>query len=112
MRQTVTQRNRMEMCLDVLLTCKVQKRVTKIMYGSNINCSILKNEILPLLVKKGLLKEYPIKASRTVKAGRLLSNNPKIVAYSYEVTSKGFTFVEKYQELRRLWDYEMSILKC
>lgn len=57
-------RSKLEMYIDVVRACRAV-RLTKLMYATNINCSILKDNILPLLIKQGLVEKVGKEYTRT-----------------------------------------------
>ena len=80
-------RSKLEMRLDILRTLaqKGPLKLTHIMYKSNVNCSVLKEQ-LAFLIKNSLVKEKTLKKERLV----------------YEIAEKGFTVLKYFRELQTL----------
>jgi len=84
-------RSKLEMHLDILRTLaqKGPLKLTHIMYKSNVNCSVLKEQ-LAFLIKNSLVKEKTLKKERIV----------------YEIAEKGFTVLKYFRELQTLLPIE------
>jgi len=84
-------RSKLEMHLDILrtLALKGPLKLTHVMYKSNVNCSVLKEQ-LTFLMQQGLVNEQTLKKERIV----------------YKITEKGFTVLKYFRELQTLLPIE------
>ena len=84
-------RSKLEMHLDILrtLALKGPLKLTHVMYKSNVNCSVLKEQ-LTFLMQQGLVNEQILKKERIV----------------YKITEKGFTVLKYFRELQTLLPIE------
>ena len=84
-------RSKLEMHLDILRTLaqKGPLKLTHVMYKSNVNCSVLKEQ-LTFLMQQGLVNEQTLKKERIV----------------YKITEKGFTVLKYFRELQTLLPIE------
>ena len=98
-------RSEIEIICAILKSSVNPIRLTHLIYSANINVQMF-NKKVPNLIKRGLLEKLPIMAR---KHGRILSRNPKVVGYAYRTTEKGLLFVEKWNELNRLWRGDINI---
>ncbi|MCW3998515.1 MAG: winged helix-turn-helix domain-containing protein [Candidatus Bathyarchaeota archaeon] len=80
-------RSRIQICLDVLsiLSQRGLSRITHIMYESNTNCRVLKNN-LTYMVQKGLVDKKPVGKERI----------------AYQITQKGVTILNKFKEFKQM----------
>jgi len=77
-------RSKLEIYIDILnvLALKGQLKLTHIMYKSNVNCKVLKEQ-LEFLIKNNLVEERILRKERTV----------------YGITPKGFLVLKYFREI-------------
>ena len=80
-------RSKVEMYVDILevLAQRGPLKLTHIMYGANVNCSVLK-EYLDFLTKQGLVEEKILRKERIV----------------YVITQRGVTVLKQFRELTQV----------
>ena len=81
-------RSKLEIYIDILnvLAQKGQLKLTHIMYKSNVNCKVLKEQ-LEFLVKNGLVEERILRKERVV----------------YGISSKGFQTLKYFREIEQIF---------
>ena len=84
-------RSKLEMYIDILsvLAFKGQLKLTHIMYKSNVNCKILKEQ-LEFLVKNSLVEERILKKEKIV----------------YAITPRGLTVLKAFREIKQIFPIE------
>ena len=80
-------RSKLEVYIDILevLAMKGQLKLTHIMYKSNVNCSILKEQ-LEFLIKNSLVEERILRKEKLV----------------YAVTPRGIQILKAFREIRQI----------
>ena len=83
-------RSKLEVYIDILsvLAFKGQLRLTHLMYKSNVNCQVLKEQ-LEFLIRNGLVEE------RTLKKKTF-----------YAITSTGLQILKAFREIKKLFPLE------
>jgi predicted transcriptional regulator len=83
----MTRRSRIQICIDVLtiLSQRGLSRITHIIYDSNTNCRVLKNN-LTYMVQKGLIEKKFVGKERR----------------AYQLTQKGVTILNKFKEFKQM----------
>lgn len=81
-------RSKLEIYIDILnvLALKGQLKLTHIMYKSNVNCKVLKEQ-LEFLIKNGLVEEKILRKERIV----------------YSATSKGIQVLKYFREIEQVF---------
>jgi predicted transcriptional regulator len=81
-------RSKLEMYIDILqvLSMKGQLKLTHIMYKSNVNCSVLKEQ-LEFLIKNNLVEERKLRREKTV----------------YAVTPRGIHILKAFGEIKQVF---------
>ncbi len=81
-------RSKLEIYIDILnvLALKGQLKLTHIMYKSNVNCKVLKEQ-LEFLIKNGLVEEKILRKERIV----------------YSATSKGIRVLKYFREIEQVF---------
>jgi predicted transcriptional regulator len=84
-------RSKLEMYIDVLsvLSFKGPLKITHIMYKSNVNCKLLKEQ-LEFLMKNGLVEERILKKEKVV----------------YAITQRGTTVLKSFREIKQIFPIE------
>ena len=84
-------RSKLEMYIDILsvLAFKGQLKLTHIMYKSNVNCKILKEQ-LEFLIKNSLVEERILKKEKVV----------------YAITPRGLTVLKAFREIKQIFPIE------
>ncbi len=80
-------RSRIQICIDVLsiLSQRGLSRITHIMYDSNTNCRVLKNN-LTYMIQKDLIERKFVGKQRI----------------AYQVTQKGVTILKTFKEFKQM----------
>jgi predicted transcriptional regulator len=81
-------RSKLEMYVDILdvLAFRGPLKLTHIMYKSNVNCSVLKEQ-LDFLIKNSLVEERIVKRERVV----------------YALTQKGTNVLKAFREIKKIF---------
>jgi predicted transcriptional regulator len=81
-------RSKLEMYIDILdvLAFKGPLKLTHIMYKSNVNCSVLKEQ-LDFLLKNSLVEERIMKRERVV----------------YALTQRGMSVLKSFREIKQIF---------
>lgn len=81
-------RSKLEIYIDILnvLALKGQLKLTHIMYKSNVNCKVLKEQ-LEFLIKNSLVEEKILRKERVV----------------YGITSKGIQVLKYFREIEQVF---------
>jgi predicted transcriptional regulator len=81
-------RSKLEMYIDILdvLAFKGPLKLTHIMYKSNVNCSVLKEQ-LDFLLKNSLVEERIVKRDRVV----------------YALTQRGLSVLKSFREIKQIF---------
>ena len=87
----VSRRTKFEMILSVLYACQQPTILTRLMYKTNINYSVLK-EITTALVSRGLV----ITKKKTKKR------------FHFNITTKGMKLLQKAREMKALWEVDAA----
>lgn len=84
-------RSKLEMYIDILqvLSLKGQLKLTHIMYKSNVNCSVLKEQ-LEFLIKTNLVEERKLRREKTV----------------YAITPRGIHILKAFGEIKQVFPEE------
>jgi predicted transcriptional regulator len=84
-------RSKLEIYIDVLavLAMKGQLKLTHIMYKSNVNCSVLKEQ-LEFLIKNNLVEERILRKEKTV----------------YAITPRGMQILKAFREIKQIFPEE------
>lgn len=84
-------RSRLEVYIDIIevLALKGPLKLTHIMYKSNVNCSVLKDQ-LDFLLKNSLVEERMLKKEKVV----------------YAVTQKGLQILKSFREIKQIFPLE------
>jgi predicted transcriptional regulator len=84
-------RSRLEVYIDIIevLALKGPLKLTHIMYKSNVNCSVLKDQ-LDFLLKNSLVEERMLKKEKVV----------------YAVTQKGLQILKSFREIKQIFPIE------
>jgi predicted transcriptional regulator len=84
-------RSKLEIYTDILAVLKVKGplKLTHIMYKSNVNCSVLKEQ-LEFLIKNNLVEERVLKKERIV----------------YAISPRGVAILRAFSELRKVFPTE------
>jgi len=98
-------RSHFEMCMDILNASVQPIRKTRLMYNTNINCTVL-TEMVEDLVERGLMKKERLKRKMKQGAYRLSNNPTKSPFFNFQTTLKGLEFVELWRKLCSLWKKE------
>jgi predicted transcriptional regulator len=87
-------RSKLEIYIDILnvLALKGQLKLTHIMYKSNVNCKVLKEQ-LEFLIKNGLVEEKMLRKERTV----------------YGITSKGIQVLKYFKEIEQIFPMKEDV---
>ena len=84
-------RSKLEMYVDILdvLSLRGPLKLTHIMYKSNVNCSVLKEQ-LDFLIKNCLVEERVMKRERVV----------------FAITQRGTTVLKAFREIKQIFPIE------
>jgi predicted transcriptional regulator len=84
-------RSKLEVYIDILevLAIKGQLKLTHIMYKSNVNCHVLKQQ-LEFLIGNSLVEERIMKKEKTV----------------YAITSRGIQILKAFREIKEVFPIE------
>jgi predicted transcriptional regulator len=84
-------RSKLEIYIDILsvLAMKGQLKLTHIMYKSNVNCAVLKEQ-LEFLIRNNLVEERIIRKERTV----------------YAITPRGMHILKAFGEIKQVFPAE------
>ncbi len=84
-------RSKLEIYIDILntLALKGNLKLTHIMYKSNINCSVLKEQ-LEFLINNSLVEEKMLRKERTV----------------YGITPRGMQVLKSFREIKQVFSEE------
>ncbi len=87
-------RSKLEMYVDILqvLSLKGPLKLTHIMYKSNVNCKVLKDQ-LDFLLQNGLVEERSQRKDRVV----------------YAITQKGTKTLKAFREIKQIFPIEKEI---
>ena len=87
-------RSKLEICIDILnvLALKGQLKITHIMYKSNVNCKVLKEQ-LEFLTKNSLVEERILRKERTV----------------YGITPKGIQVLKYFREIEQVFSMKEEV---
>ena len=87
-------RSKLEIYIDILnvLALKGQLKLTHIMYKSNVNCKVLKEQ-LEFLIKNGLVEERILRKERTV----------------YAITPKGIQVLKFFREIEQVFPIKEEV---
>ena len=86
-------RSKLEMYIDILevLSMKGPLKLTHIMYRSNVNCNVLKDQ-LEFLIKNDMVEERILKKERIV----------------YSIAHRGITVLKSFREIKAIFPEEES----
>jgi predicted transcriptional regulator len=84
-------RSKLEVYIDILevLAIRGPLKLTHIMYKSNVNCSVLKDQ-LEFLIKNSLVEERILRKEKVV----------------YAVTSRGLQILKSFREIKQVFPIE------
>ena len=84
-------RSKLEMYIDILetLALKGQLKLTHIMYKSNVNCKVLKEQLL-FLINNNLVQERTLRKEKTV----------------YSITPRGLQILKSFREIKQVFPIE------
>jgi predicted transcriptional regulator len=87
-------RSKLEIYIDILdvLALKGQLKLTHIMYKSNVNCKVLKEQ-LEFLIKNKLVEEKILRKERTV----------------YGITQKGIQVLKYFREIEQVFPMKEEV---
>jgi predicted transcriptional regulator len=87
-------RSKLEIYIDILdvLALKGQLKLTHIMYKSNVNCKVLKEQ-LEFLIKNGLVEERILRKERIV----------------YSATPKGIKVLKYFREIEQVFPMKEEV---
>jgi predicted transcriptional regulator len=87
-------RSKLEIYIDILnvLALKGQLKLTHIMYKSNVNCKVLKEQ-LEFLIKNGLVEEKILRKERVV----------------YGITPKGSQVLKYFREIEQVFPMKEEV---
>ena len=93
----------MDICIEVLICCNKKIGITHII-DSTRTSHVPAKEGIDELIKRGMVEKIPKYIPLKV-GGRRLSKSPKNrVKIWYKITERGKLFLDKVEEMRRVWE--------